>query len=130
MSRIQYCNNRFPKTAPSVLLVEDDALIQLAHQRLLESIGCDIEVASDGKQALIMTDKYHYDLILMDIGLPDMSGKEVVKVLRSQLKNKDTRIVIVTAQSEDCMHQDFLASVEKVIDKPIDYQTLKNLVFK
>ncbi|MBT7338962.1 MAG: PAS domain-containing protein, partial [Candidatus Jacksonbacteria bacterium] len=59
-------------SSPSLLLVEDAEIIQLATATILENLNCFVDVAATGKQAIKLCQANNYDLILMDIGLPDM----------------------------------------------------------
>jgi CheY-like chemotaxis protein len=65
-----------------VLLVEDNSLVQMLARLKLQQIGCDITVTDNGKDALFLAQNYHYDLIFMDIGLPDMDGCTVTEGIR------------------------------------------------
>jgi len=110
------------KTKPPILLVEDIPLLQSLHQEFLKPIVCDI--AATGAEALFMASSHRYDLILMDLGLPDISGLEVIQQLRKDPQNQKTPIVILTAQTLDF----FPEQVTQVIHKPVNRQTLKQLV--
>jgi len=112
------------KTQPPILLVEDTPLLQFLHQEFLKPIACD--VVATGAEALFMASSHRYDLILMDLGLPDISGLEVIQQLRQDIKNQKTPIVILTAQTLDFLP----AQVTQVIYKPVNHQTLKRLVLQ
>jgi CheY-like chemotaxis protein len=61
---------------PTILLIEDDKLSAMVTKEMLNSIGCEVEIAKDGHEAknLINKPKYDYNLVLIDILLPDMYG--------------------------------------------------------
>jgi len=65
-----------------LLVVEDQPIAHMALQVLLDSLGCSVDVVTSGQAALDAVSKTHYDLILMDLGLPDMSGIEVTRRIR------------------------------------------------
>lgn len=67
----------------NVLLVEDNSLVQMLARLKLQQIGCDITVTDNGKDAVYLAKNYQYDLIFMDIGLPDMDGCKVTEMIRS-----------------------------------------------
>lgn len=113
------------KAKSPILLVEDNPLLQSLHQIFLKPIACD--VASTGAEALFMASRQRYDLILMDLGLPDISGIEVIQQLRAKSQNKKTAIIILTAQAPNFIPKNLLAQVVQVICKPVDRRTLKNL---
>ena len=76
---------------PRVLIVEDDP----GHQRLLElylkRAGCDCEISSDGKKGLQKAFSEHYDLMFVDINIPEIDGFMVATLLR----DKDIKIPLV-----------------------------------
>ncbi len=81
-----------------ILLVEDNQIISRISKEILEKLNLEVDVAENGKKALEFAGKYFYDLILMDIGLPDMDGYKVTRHLRSC--NITTPIIAITAHTE------------------------------
>src|SRR3989339_977634 len=102
-----------------ILLVEDDLLAQKVATSLLETdCGCEVEVAQTGKEAIKAAKLKNYHLILMDLGLPDMSGFEVAKKLRAL--NYTLPIVALTAhQAASIQKQTLEAGMNDFITKPI-----------
>lgn len=85
-----------------ILLVEDDAFVRDLYQTVLTRAGYDIEVANDGEEAVSMADYKVYDLILLDIMLPKLTGMEVLKQLRTDTSRaKDTPIYLLTNLGEE-----------------------------
>jgi len=74
------------QTPIRVLVVEDHEIAQRVAQLVLQGLGCHADVARNGKEALERFAQNHYDLVFMDIGLPDMDGLVVTTSLRSQEK--------------------------------------------
>ncbi len=111
-----------------VLIVEDNPVIQYIHKAMLTALNCQVEIASNAKEALEMASN-EYDLILLDIGLPDRSGIEVALELRSREIKKRTRIVALTAFAEhDVVKNCLAAGIDQVVYKPIDFQKLEQLL--
>jgi len=81
-----------------ILIVEDDELIAELEKDYLEASNYEIEIAENGKLGLKYAKEKEYDLILLDVMLPEMSGFEICKELR---KIMDTPIIMVTAKKED-----------------------------
>jgi len=80
-----------------LLIVEDEqSLREQLKQRLVDK-GYSIDAAADGREGLFLGSEYPMDLAIIDIGLPEMSGIEVIKELRKQQKNFP--ILILTARS-------------------------------
>ena len=92
-------------TGKSILFVEDDPFMVDMYTHVLKKHGYKIEVAYDGKEGLDKGRQGNYDLILLDIMMPEMLGIEVLKELRGEDGSKlpDTKIVILTnlAQSDE-----------------------------
>ena len=116
-------------TPPYILLVEDNDIVATVHNNLLTELGCDVDVATNGAQALTLSTTNAYDLILLDIGLPDMSGIELAKTLRFCLKNQCPRLIAITALSSDetikaCLE----ASIQQVLTKPVGLSEFKKIL--
>ena len=80
-----------------VLVVDDYLMNQQLTQRMLERLGCEVELADDGEEALEFHEDSEYDLILMDIQLPDYDGYEVTKKIRkAEGQEKHTPIIALT----------------------------------
>ena len=85
-----------------VLLVEDDPASRYVAQRLLESLGCQVVVAEDGRVALERLQVGRYDLVLMDCQMPYLDGLEVTRRFRaSEPAGQHTPIIALTAYAFD-----------------------------
>lgn len=117
-------SNSDKKNLYHVLVVEDNPLAFKASQGVLKELACAVDSASDGKTALTMTQEKTYDLIFMDVGLPDMSGNEVAKHIRKQKKlNQHTPIVGLTAHAGTEIHNFTGAEMDEVLTKPLLFST-------
>ena len=85
--------------ADLVLIVDDDEAVQTMLYKVIRSNTLDAEIASSGEQALEMTAKKHYDLILLDVNMHGMDGFQVVQQLRT--RKIQTPIIIVSGRQED-----------------------------
>jgi CheY-like chemotaxis protein len=101
-----------------ILLCEDNALNAKICTNLLQSEGCIVDIASNGKEGVEKASEGNYDLILMDIRMPVMDGREAAKQIRSL--NKDIPIVALTADAFDQDEKEsILAGMNAHISKPI-----------
>lgn len=103
----------------SILLVEDIELNVMVAKALLEKLGQQVEVAMTGQQALDMARNKTYDLILLDIQLPDTNGFEVAKVLHDEELVSQTPIVALTANVIKTREEYLQNGMDDVIAKPI-----------
>lgn len=115
--------------SPDILLIEDDLIVQKVHKTMLEKMGCKVDVAKNGEEALQMFVK-GYDLIFMDIGLPGMSGLEITQKIReSESTAKYTPIVAMTAfVHEEDKNNCLAVGMDDVATKPISSEALKLLL--
>ena len=81
----------------TILIVEDNDLNMKLFRDLLEAHGYTTLQTKDGKQALELAQQHHPDLIIMDIQLPEISGLEVTRWIKSDDAIKDIPIIAVTA---------------------------------
>ena len=86
-------------TALSILVAEDDPNILTGLVDILESEGYKVATASNGEKALRLFEKERFDLILLDIMMPQISGYDVCKKIRSS--DEDTPIIMLTAKGEE-----------------------------
>jgi two-component system, OmpR family, catabolic regulation response regulator CreB len=87
-----------PPAGPRILIVEDEASIADTIQFPLETDGCITECCGTGGEALNRLTKQRYDLVVLDIGLPDMNGFEVCRQIRM---TSNVPILFLTARSEE-----------------------------
>lgn len=97
-----------------VLLVDDEVSIQRAMAPLLRSRGYMVSLAGSGGEALDIFERERPDLVILDLGLPDMDGSEVCRKLRDRA---DTPILILSARGEE---KDKVAALDQGAD---DYVT-------
>lgn len=81
-----------------LLLVEDEDVLRGQIEELLISKGYTVDVAADGLEGLFVGQKYNYDIAVIDLGLPRLSGIEVIKNLREA--GKEFPILILTARGD------------------------------
>src|ERR1700676_2853811 len=84
--------------AHSILVVDDDPHIRDVVRFAFEKTGMAISIAQDGKETLRQFDRNVHDLIVLDIGMPEMDGLEVCREIR---KSADTPILFLSARDEE-----------------------------
>ena len=81
---------------PKALVVEDEAVTRTLLAQLLQAIDCEVDLAVDGEEALALLLAHSYDVVLLDIMLPKMSGIEVMEVLRRERPRMLGCVIVVT----------------------------------
>ncbi|MEA2417035.1 MAG: hypothetical protein QOI58_3692 [Thermoanaerobaculia bacterium] len=109
------------------LVVEDDATTRTLLAGLLESIDCDVDLAADGEEALVQISARHYDIILLDIVLPKMSGIDVMESLRRDHPHILGCIIVVTGLDIREIRTLFPA-VHETLSKPVIPNRLRQAV--
>jgi excisionase family DNA binding protein len=109
-----------------VLLVDDDAeLVELILKFLDEDGRFETRVAQNGFDAGMMVKEYHPDLIVLDVMLPDINGKEVCQRVRADSNLEDVRILCMSGMVEEDKIQELkLAGADDFIHKPFEVETL------
>ncbi len=105
-----------------ILLVEDQAMAAMVVKAMFLSLECEVDVATDGKKAIQLAQDNNYDLIFMDIGLPEIDGYETTRRIRLFELNKGLHIPIIalTAHVDDESRQRCLeVGMNAVLSKPL-----------
>jgi signal transduction histidine kinase/CheY-like chemotaxis protein len=119
--------NEIIRKPERVLVVDDSEINLLFLSGLLEHIGCYVNTAANGYQALSLLERNHYDLALIDINMPLMNGIELVKKIRA-LKI-DLKIAVVSAYADDeKISEATAAGIDAYLTKPVDESRLIELI--
>jgi CheY-like chemotaxis protein len=112
-----------------VLLVEDNRDAAESLRDLLELVGCTVEVAASGPEALAAAPRFRPEIVLCDLGLPGMDGYEVATELRRHPVIRDASLIAVSGygQEED-RRRSQAAGFGRHLTKPIDFAELQQLL--
>ncbi|WP_299823881.1 PAS domain S-box protein [uncultured Pontibacter sp.] len=117
--------------APTVLLVDDNQINQKVAQKQLERLGCKIDIASDGFEAIDCATANTYDIIFMDIQMPEMDGVTATRHIKEKLGSKCPPIVAMTAYSMKDDAEKFMAQgMDDYISKPVKGSDLYTTLIK
>ncbi|UEC40191.1 MULTISPECIES: response regulator [Methanothrix] len=106
-------------SALNILIAEDNPVNQKVAQLMLQRLGHRADLAANGQEVLRAMENRAYDLVLMDIQMPDMNGIEATKHIRSRWQQGPKIIAITSFDPEFCREQCFSAGVDDFINKPI-----------
>src|SRR6202022_1826283 len=116
-----------------ILLVEDNAVNRVLAVRLLEKRGHTVAVAGNGKEALAALEKQAFDLVLMDVQMPEMDGFEATAALREKEKTTGIHLPII-AMTAHAMKGDrercLAAGMDGYLSKPFQTEELFEAIEK
>ena len=122
--RSTYADARF-------LLVEDEPINREVSTALLEELGFKVDVAENGRQAVALAEQTDYDLILMDMQMPEMNGTDATRAIRRLPGREQTPILAMTANAFDEDRQQCLdAGMNDHVGKPVVPSRLYRVLLK
>ncbi len=120
-----------PLPALNVLLVEDIELNVIVARSVLEKLGNSVDVAMTGKAALEMFKPGEYDLVLLDIQLPDMTGLDISRELKKRYPREDLPPLVALTANVLKDKQEYLnAGMDDVLSKPLSVPALTAMIKK
>ncbi|KHD28356.1 aerobic respiration control sensor protein ArcB [Xenorhabdus nematophila] len=118
-----------PLPALNILLVEDIELNVIVARSVLEKLGNSVDVAMNGYDALTMFDPDEYDLVLLDIQLPDMTGLDIARALHQRYSTLPPLIALTANVLKD--KKEYLdAGMDDVLNKPLSVKELTVMIGK
>jgi len=111
-----------------ILLVDDNKEITTMLAKYLKSSGHEVSVANDGRNGLNMIMNNKFDVVLLDIAMPEFSGKDVLESLEKENKIKNQKIILFTAssKSDEEISELIKKGAHSCLKKPIDPDELLN----
>lgn len=123
----------FSQLSINVLLVEDNKLNQFVASQFLKKWNVNVEIANNGKEAVYLLSKNKYDIILMDVQMPEMDGLEATRIIRnkkSSVLQHDIPIIALTANAFNNSRNEIKeAGMNDFISKPLIPELLHNLLY-
>lgn len=116
---------------PSILFAEDDKESQVITCRVLEKAGYNVDCVDNGRQAVDAVTSCRYDLVLMDIEMPEMGGLEAAKKIRQALSCRGIPIIAFTAMSGEHLARQCLSTgMNDVLHKPLEEKNFLECIDK
>ena len=114
-------------TKKQILVIDDDSQIQELLKMFLENNGCEVAVASTGEKGLAKVRKSNFDLVLLDIILPDAGGVEVLKNIKKISPNAPV-LMITGGTDVDIAESCLRDGAVDYITKPFDFEYLRTTI--
>lgn len=115
-----------------LMLIEDNKIARKMLEIFCQKLNYQLDCYESVEQALSAFEHHHYDLIITDIGLPELSGYDLAKSIRSseaEIGAKPIPIIGLTAHAHDAVKSEcFNSGMQDVLNKPMSLEMLKNLV--
>ena len=115
-----------------VLVVDDQKQIGDLYKTIIDSVGHNCVVLNSGKEALEQIKKIQFDLILLDISMPDMDGIELIKKIKTEQNASDAKIVFITASMPPNQTVNTLKELgaKTVLMKPVKKKEMIEMIAK
>ena len=110
-----------------MLVIEDVADIRNVFVLLLRSEGADVVATASGLEGAALARNHHFDVVLSDLGLPDVAGDALIRQLRAA-GGAGTRVVVITGYGEPYLTRAREAGADAVFTKPVDWTTVLDCV--
>jgi CheY-like chemotaxis protein len=115
-----------------VLLVEDNRINQMVATRMLSKLGLTYDVANHGGESLQRLQERDYDLILMDMEMPEMDGPEATRRIRAMEAETGKKRIPIIAMTANAMHEDrdrcLASGMDDHVPKPVEMNKLRILL--
>ena len=111
-----------------ILVADDDAPVRDLYKQVAARVGVEADVVASGRDAIEALKTRKYDLALLDLNMPRLSGWEVLDYLRSRYDARPTRVFIVTGFSDQAISEADREVVNAVIYKPVSADELRRLL--
>lgn len=113
-----------------ILLVEDNLINQMVAQKMLKRLGHNADIAANGKEAIRALERRPYQIVFMDIHMPEMDGIEATKIIRErQISEERPHIVALTAYNLEYSREMCIqAGMDDYISKPAVIDDLREAI--
>jgi CheY-like chemotaxis protein len=123
----------YPKTGQGqnlrILLAEDNIVNQKVMLRILKKLGYSADAVADGKEVLQALERQPYDVVLMDVQMPEMDGMETTRAIRQKWLAIGPKIIAVTAHALEGDRERCIESgMDSYISKPVKMEELRAIL--
>lgn len=112
----------------NILIAEDNSVNQAVAIRMLKKLGITAGTAVNGIEAIRALERQPYDMVLMDVEMPEMNGIEATKIIRERWPDGPKIIVITDSDSKTYRELCFDAGANEFLNKPINMEELTSAI--
>ena len=114
---------------PHILLVDDEPNIVMSLEFLMRKNGYQVGIARNGTEALAAITQTPYDLVLLDVMMPDVDGYQVCRQIRERPSRAQTKVIFLSAKSQPTdVAQGYAAGADLYIPKPFSARQLMDKI--
>lgn len=114
---------------PAILIVDDDRNMRISLKDLLEVYTMSSSVAEDGQQAIELLNKHHFDLVLLDINMPNKNGLQVMSEINNKYSHTDIIVLSGETSFENARHALRMGAID-FLNKPFKPSELIDIIHK
>lgn len=116
-------------TTPHILIVDDEPNIVMSLEFLMRKNGYGVSIARNGTEALEALDRAAFDVVLLDVMMPDVDGYQVCRHLRQLPHGTRTRVIFLSAKSKDAdIQKGYEVGADLYIPKPFSTRQLMSTI--
>lgn len=122
-------DEQVPRSSASILIIDDEETVRNLLSVSLSSLGYSVLALEGGREALEQRNLASFDLLLVDVKMPNMNGIEFMQTLTTRAPEVADRVVFITGDTINPATQEFLEMTGRpVLTKPFDLKTLRSKV--
>ncbi|HEX2958249.1 MAG TPA: response regulator [Chitinispirillaceae bacterium] len=116
----------------TILIIDDDAGIRESLSLIIKTMGFTVKAVDNGFDALTLFSQQKFDLVVLDVIMPEMDGWEVLKYIRDDPLLQSTKVMLLTAKSteKDRLIGKKILKADEYISKPFDLNEFKDTIRK
>ena len=115
---------------PTALIVDDDKDLSEAFAIALELVGFDTEILNDSTQAIQHLTAHLPDLVTLDMQMPNLSGTEVLRLIRADEQIKRVRVILITANERASATEEMERMADVILIKPVTFSQIKDIAVR
>lgn len=115
----------YDPSRPRLLVVDDDPTLCLVMEEALRAYGWEVTSAKNGREGCALAERDRFDVILIDVVMPELDGFDLCRAIRSTEKGSDTPILMITGLNDiGCIERAYEAGATDFVTKPINWALL------